>query len=191
MFTKMQEIDAMPIEQKTWYGCIGNMIMKYYQIRKNRTNTKITRYSNSTDDKRAFHCWLVNAYFTERNVTASMIAIEMNVSRKAVDQWVKDWEAEGWLQKIPADNGNKFYLRPTFEAVMTSIEFFDWHEEVISPVVADARTAYHHVRDKKLSKTMKAITFQPMETANMKGIEECTTNFIINPNKQNRKVAKG
>jgi len=189
MFTTMEEIEAMPEEQKVWYAALSVMIMKHYQVRKNRTNTKITAYSNSTDDKRAFHNWLTNAYFTNRNITPAMVAIEMNVSRKAVDQWVKDWEAEGWLTKHHATDGNKFYIKPNFEAVMTSIDFFDFHEEAISPMVNEARTAYLHVRDDKLRKSRNAVTFKPMESANMKGIEEVTTNFIINPRK-NRKVAK-
>lgn len=190
MFTKIEDIDNAPQEHKNYYAAVGNFIMKYYQVRKNRKHTKITRYSNSTDDKRAFHCWLVHAYLTKRNLTASMISIEMAVSRKSVDKWISDWLAEGWLTKETCKESNKVFLRATLEPLNTSIEFFDWHEEVIAPMMKDAYQAHQITDVEAQKKRMNRVAFQPVETANMRGIEQVTTDFIINPSNRKRKVAK-
>ena len=189
-FTTIEDIDNIKQEHKTYYAAVGNFIMKYYQVRKNRKHTKITRYSNSTDDKRSFHAWMVHAWFTKRNITASMIAIEMAVSRKSVDKWVNDWLAEGWLVKETCKETNKIYLRATFEPLITSMEFFDWHQEVIAPMMKDAYQAYMITDVEAQKQRMNTVAFQPVETANMRGIEQVTTDFIINPSKRNRKVAK-
>ena len=180
----------MPKHQKLWCAAFTKVFITYYQIRKNRNHTKYLAYCNSTQDKLLFFAWVTHAWFTERKITASDITIEMGVSRKFVDECVKDSTAEGWIIKEKGDR-NQVYLIPSEEVIECSAELAEYHNTGISPKVNEARDIYNSVVEGRIEQLQKDFQMNPLKTTHLGGLEKNIHDFIINPKiTKNRKVAK-
>jgi hypothetical protein len=179
----MKSLITLTPEEKNYRATVIKEAMMAYQVRKNRSHTKWLSYVNSTALKYNFANWILHAYYIARNLTASIITIEMGCSRKAIDEMVSDWHESNWIIKIRGTdaNKNKFYLTPTNEVLEHQHEWFSWYEDTIQPMRNEAWAVLYDSR-KKPNKA-KA-DFNTLETTNMRGIESSVSSFIIDPKKR-------
>ena len=186
--TKLKEPSAVFLtnlskEDKHYRATIIKEKMMAHQVHKNRVHTKWLAYVNSSALKYAFTNWLFHAYYTDRNITASLMTIEIGCSRKAIDEMVADWYFEGWLIKTRGkdSNKNKFYLTPTEEPLKHQQEWYDWYEDIIQPMRNEAYSLLMESRKEPSNPTAEFVT---LETTNLRGIESSVSSFIIDPKKR-------
>ena len=179
----MKALINLTPEEKNYRATVIKEKMMTYQIRKNRSHTKWLSYVNSTALKYAFANWILHAYYIARNLTASIITIEMGCSRKAIDEMVSDWHESSWIIKTRGTdaNKNKFYLTPTNEVLEHQHEWFSWYEDTIQPMHSEAWTVLYDSRKKP---NKEKADFNTLETTNMRGIESSVSSFIIDPKKR-------
>ena len=179
----MKALINLTPEEKNYRATVIKEKMMTYQIRKNRSHTKWLSYVNSTALKYAFANWILHAYYTDRNLTASLMTIEMGCSRKAIDEMVSDWHESGWIIKTRGtdSNKNKFYLTPSDEPLEHQHEWYSWYEDIIQPMRDEAWALLFESRKKPNKKKAK---FDTLETTNMRGIESSVSSFIIDPKKR-------
>jgi hypothetical protein len=175
------------VETKMFRATVLRAKMLQYQAQKNRTNHKWLQYVNSTSTRFNFAAWIVHSYYADRRITASIIQVEMGVSRKAIDEMVNDWLAEDWLYKEKGEgmDSNKYFLHPTEQILLLNNEWFEWYEEVILPdmmktfyVLQNSKVSYKNLKDK--------VSFNPLHTTNLSGIDNKVTSFILKNDEKQR-----
>lgn len=175
------------IETKMFRATVLRAKMMQFQAQKNRTNHKWLKYVNSTSVRFNFATWIVHSFYAERRITASIINVEMGVSRKAVDEMVNDWLAEDWLyrEKGEGNDSTKLFLHPTEEILMLNNEWFEWYEDVILPdlmetfsLLQNSKVSYKNLKDK--------VSFNPLHTTNLSGIDNTVTSFILKNDEKRR-----
>ena len=185
----LSKIEAFSDEERAFRATVLKEKMITYQVQNNRTHTKWLQYINSTALRFNFCAWIFHGYYTNRPINASLLTIEMGCSRKAIDEIVADWYAEGWLTKTPGVNEdkNKFYLLPTTIPLEHHEEWFEWYEQAIIP---DRKLAYNNLVLKRQSlDNVKIGHFDTTNTTNLRGIEKNVSSFIVNP--KSKRVNRG
>ena len=179
------------IETKLFRSSILKTNMMKYQAQKNRTNHKWLQYVNSTSVRFHFATWIVHSFYSDRKITASLISVEMGISRKSVDEMVNDWLAEDWLyrEKGEGSDSTKFFLHPTDMVIKINNEWFEWYEEAILPTMMET---YNILQTSKVSYTnlKDKVSFNPLHTTNLSGIDNTVTSFILNSNEKQRSKRK-
>lgn len=175
------------IETKMFRATVLRAKMMQFQAQKNRTNHKWLKYVNSTSVRFNFATWIVHSFYADRRITASIINVEMGVSRKSVDEMVNDWLAEDWLyrEKGEGNDSTKLFLHPTEEILMLNNEWFEWYEDVILPdmmetfsLLQNSKVSYKKLKDK--------VSFNPLHTTNLSGIDNTVTSFILKNDEKRR-----
>ena len=181
LFAKLEKLTS---EERVLRATILKDKMSCFQVQNNRIHSKYLNYSNSSTLRYQFWNWIIHAYYTDRHITASVITIEMGCSRKAVDEMVNDCVAEEWLVKIKGQNAEKtkIFLYPTAEPLGSQAEWFEWYIEEMCEMRGHAYRDYIASLDKK--KTKANAEFNTFNSANLGGIEENVTSFIVNSSKK-------
>lgn len=178
---------AFPTELKMFRATILKTKMMQTQVQNNRKNHKWLAYVNSTRARYNFATWLLHAFYADRNITAALICTELGVSRKAIDEMVNDWEAEGWLykEKGVGSHSQKYYLHISQEVLHVNDEWFQWYEEEIIKLIGKAY--YYYKQSKNDIQDMKSKSeFNSSNNANLRGIDDNVTSFILNSSRKRR-----
>tara|TARA_R110002074_G_scaffold398979_1_gene591492 strand:- start:410 stop:1039 length:630 start_codon:yes stop_codon:yes gene_type:complete len=181
LFTKLKQLTP---EERVLRATILKDKMSCFQVQNNRTHAKFLNYSNSSTLRYQFWNWIIHAYYTDRNITASIITIEMGCSRKAVDEMVNDCVAEEWLRKTKGKNAEKtkIFLSPTAEPLGYQAEWFEWYIDEMCELRGQAYRDY--IGSLAKEKTKNNAQFNTLNGANLGGIEENVTSFIVNSSKK-------
>jgi len=181
------DYQAYPAELKMLRATVLKAKMLQQQVQNNRQSSKWLKYVNSTRTRYNFATWLIHAFYAERDVTAALLCTEIGVSRKAIDEMVNDWEAEGWLtkEKGTGPNSQKYFLHVSQEVLHTNDEWFQWYEENVLVFVGKAHDFYTETQ--KCFKTMKEKSrFNSSTGANLSGIDDNVTSFILDSSRKRR-----
>ena len=163
----------------------GKMILE--QIQNNRNSNKWLQYTNSTRTRFNFATWLVHSFYSNRLLTPGVMATEMGVSRKSIDEIASDWLAENWLikEKGTGIHIHKVFFHPSDEVLEINDEWFQWYEETIMPMVAEAYDLWKSslVNRKDLQYDSQ---FNTTTGSNLSGIEDNVASFILNTKEKQR-----
>lgn len=176
-----------PLELKMFRATVMKAKMMQYQCQNNRNNHKWLQYVNSTRNRFMFAGWVIHSFYAERDLTAAIVTAEMGISRKAVDEMVNDWEAEGWLYKEKGTgiNVHKVFLHPSDEVLHINDEWFQWYEDSILPMIIKAHTFYNS-RDIDLKSLQNDSQFTTNSGSNLSSLEEGVSSFILNGSRKLR-----
>lgn len=181
----MFDYNDYPIELKIFRATVLKAKMVQVQTRNNRNYNKFLKYVNSSKARHDFATWIIHSFYADRDLTAAMICAEMGISRKAVDEMVKDWEAEEWLYKEKGEgiHIHKYFLHPSNEILNTNDEWFQWYEEEILPLIHRAFDFYRNSKE-NLQELKHDSNFNTSTTTNLSAIEDVVTSFILNSKKR-------
>lgn len=186
---KFDEFDykAYPTELKMLRATVLKAKMMQQQVQNNRKNHKWLTYVNSTRTRYNFATWIIHSFYAERNITAALICSELGVSRKAIDEMVNDWEAEGWLykEKGTGSHSQKYYLHPSQEILHINDEWFQWYEEHILKLVGKAYDYFNQMQVPITTMKEKS-EFNSSSNANLSGIDDNVTSFILDSSRKRR-----
>ena len=170
-----------PVELKLFRATVTKAKMVQYQVQNNRTSHKWLQYVNSTRVRYGFAVWLIHSFYADRDITAALITTEMGVSRKAIDEMVNDWEAEGWLYKEKGTgiDSTKYFLHPTAEILHINDEWFQWYEHTIS---LNSKINIVDIKQKA--------QFNTTSGTNLSGIEDNVASFILEGSRKRRSKGK-
>jgi len=176
-----------PLELKLFRASVFKAKMVQYQVQNNRTGHKWLQYVNSTRVRTGFATWLIHSFYADRLITAALITTEMGVSRKAVDEMVKDWVEEGWLYKEKGTgiDNNKYFLHPSQEILHINDEWFQWYEHTIYPLISNALTLYK-VSKVNINELKQKAQFNTTSGTNLSGIEDNVASFILEDSRKRR-----
>ena len=163
----------------------GKMILE--QIQNNRNSNKWLQYTNSTRTRFNFATWLVHSFYSNRLLTPGVMATEMGVSRKSIDEIASDWLAENWLikEKGTGIHIHKVFFHPSDEVLEINDEWFQWYEETIMPMIGKAFDLFKSslVNRKDLQYDSQ---FNTTTGSNLSGIEDNVASFILNTKEKQR-----
>ena len=173
-----------PLELKIFRASVLKSKMLEVQARNNRNYCKYLKYVNSSQNRCDFSTWVIHSFYADRKITAAIICTEMGISRKAVDEMVKDWEAEDWLYKEKGEgiDIHKYFLHPTHEVLHIHDEWIQWYEDSILPSI---KSAFEHYTYSKVSikKLQHDSQFNTNTGSNLSGIEDKVTELILRKSK--------
>jgi len=178
---------AYPTELKMFRATILKAKMMQSQLGRHRRGHKWLAYVNSTRTRYNFATWLIHAFYADRNITAAIVCMELGCSRKAIDEMINDWEAEGWLykEKGTGSHSQKYYLHLSQEVLNINDEWFEWYEEEIMKLIGKAYDYY--IQSKNNIQDMKSKSeFNSSDNANLSGIDDKVTSFILDSSRKRR-----
>lgn len=178
---------AYPTELKMFRATILKAKMMQTQLGRHRRSHKWLTYVNSTRIRFSFATWLIHAFYADRHVTAAIVCMELGCSRKAIDEMVNDWEAEGWLykEKGVGPHSQKYYLHVSQEVLHVNDEWFQWYEEEIMKLIGKAYDYYKQSKNNIQDMKSKS-QFNSSNNANLSGIDDNVTSFILDSSRKRR-----
>ena len=178
---------AYPVELKVFRATVLKAKMMQTQVQNNRKSHKWLTYTNSTRNRYNFATWLIHAFYSDRSVTAALLCTEMGISRKSIDEMVNDWEAEGWLYKEKGEgvHSQKYFLHPSQEVLHINDEWFQWYEDQVMPLVGNA-FAFHTNSSINANSMKEKSSFNTTSNANLSGIDDNVTSFILDSSRKRR-----
>jgi len=176
-----------PLELRISRATVLKARMILEQIQNNRNNHKWLRYTNSTRTRFHFATWIVHSFYSNRAITPAIITAEMGVSRKAINEIVSVWEAEGWLYKEKGTgiDVHKVFLHPSDEIIHINDEWFQWYESTILPMIVKSFNLLQSSTVDR-SELQYDSQFNSTSSTNLSGIEDNVASFILKSSKKQR-----
>lgn len=183
----MFDYNDYPIELKIFRATVLKAKMLQVQAQNNRNNHKWLKYVNSSRNRTQFAIWIIHSFYADRSITAALVTTETGISRKAVDEMIKDWEAEGWLYKEKGEgvHKHKFFLHPNQEILHINDEWFQWYEEEILPMIKKT-FSYYTASKMSIKQLQHESEFNTNSGSNLSGIEDTVTRLILKSSKEQR-----
>lgn len=110
--------------------------MEVHQARYSRSDTKLSRYFNSTPIRYSFARWMCYATYANRFYMISELEKEMFVTRQSISLVIKECEAEGWIIVKRTKSSTK--CQASQELLVRMDEYIGWRKLTAKNTIGQA-----------------------------------------------------